>query len=53
MQPYATLLAIGAKSIETRSWKTPYRGLLAVHASQTIKREAATVAGMTIQHGQL
>jgi hypothetical protein len=39
MQPYATLLAIGVKSIETRSWKTPYRGLLAVHASQTIKRE--------------
>lgn len=32
-QPWATLMAIGAKSIETRSWSTPYRGLLAIHAS--------------------
>ena len=30
-QPWATLIAIGAKSIETRSWKTNYRGLLAIH----------------------
>jgi len=26
IQPYATLIAIGAKRIETRSWSTPYRG---------------------------
>jgi hypothetical protein len=32
-QPWATLIAIGAKSFETRSWKTPHRGLLAIHAS--------------------
>lgn len=32
-QPWATLMAIGVKSIETRSWTTPYRGLLAIHAS--------------------
>lgn len=31
-QPWATLVAIGAKRIETRSWPTKYRGPLAIHA---------------------
>lgn len=26
-------MALGAKHVETRSWTTPYRGLLAIHAS--------------------
>lgn len=33
-QPWATLVAIGAKTIETRSWGTSYRGPLAIHAAQ-------------------
>ena len=33
LQPWATLVAIGAKKIETRSWRTHYRGPLAIHAS--------------------
>lgn len=32
-QPWATLVAIGAKRIETRSWRTPYRGQLVIHAA--------------------
>lgn len=32
-QPYATLIATGAKRIETRSWQTRHRGWLAIHAS--------------------
>lgn len=32
-QPYASLVAIGAKRIETRSWATRYRGPLAIHAA--------------------
>ena len=32
-QPFATLVAIGAKKIETRSWATSYRGKLAIHAA--------------------
>lgn len=32
-QPWATLVAIGAKKIETRSWATSYRGPLAIHAA--------------------
>ena len=33
LQPWATLVVIGAKQIETRSWSTPYRGRILVHAS--------------------
>lgn len=33
-QPWATLVAIGAKKIETRSWNTQYRGPLAIHAAK-------------------
>jgi hypothetical protein len=33
-QPWATLVACGAKRIETRSWPTPYRGPLAIHAAK-------------------
>lgn len=36
-QPWATLVAIGAKEYETRSWKTSYRGPLAIHAALTTK----------------
>ena len=34
-EPYATLIANGDKLIETRSWKTNYRGELYIHASST------------------
>jgi hypothetical protein len=33
-QPWASLIAVGAKTIETRSWATPYRGPLAIHAAK-------------------
>jgi activating signal cointegrator 1 len=33
-QPWATLVVSGAKRIETRSWKTPRRGRIAIHASK-------------------
>src|SRR5690606_18387977 len=35
-QPWATLIAIGAKRFETRSWATKYRGPLAIHAAKKI-----------------
>lgn len=31
-QPWAALVKVGAKQIETRSWSTAYRGALAIHA---------------------
>ena len=36
-QPWATLVAIGAKQVETRSWATSYRGPLAIHAAKGLK----------------
>ena len=38
-QPWATLVALGAKKIETRSWSTSYRGPLAIHAAKRFTRE--------------
>lgn len=34
-EPCATLIKKGIKTIETRSWKTNYRGKLYIHASST------------------
>lgn len=34
IQPWATLLATGKKRLETRSWKTNYRGEILIHAGK-------------------
>jgi hypothetical protein len=33
-QPWASAIAVGAKRIETRHWKTDYRGPLLIHAAK-------------------
>jgi hypothetical protein len=33
-EPWASLVACGAKQYETRSWSTGYRGLIAIHAAK-------------------
>jgi hypothetical protein len=33
LQPWATLVVIGAKKVETRSWTSDHRGELLIHAS--------------------
>ena len=35
-QPWASLVVLGEKKIETRSWQTRYTGPLAIHASGTL-----------------
>lgn len=40
IQPWATLVALGEKQIETRSWRTDYRGQLGIHAGKRIDYEA-------------
>jgi activating signal cointegrator 1 len=35
-QPWATLVATGQKRIETRSWRTHYRGPIAIHAAKAL-----------------
>jgi hypothetical protein len=39
-QPWATLLAVGANRIETRSWPTNYRGPLAIHTAMAFPKYA-------------
>ncbi|RCX22873.1 ASCH domain-containing protein [Fontibacillus phaseoli] len=38
-QPWATLIALGEKKFETRSWATNYRGELAIHAGKKIDKK--------------
>lgn len=39
-QPWATLVAIGENTIETRSWSTSYRGPLAIHTAKAFPADA-------------
>ncbi len=39
-QPWASLVALGHKQIETRSWQTKYRGPIAIHAAKGYPRDA-------------
>ena len=41
-QPYAWLIVSGNKDIENRTWSTRHRGILIIHASQTVNNEALT-----------
>lgn len=43
-QPWATLVALGHKRVETRSWSTRYRGPIAIHAAKGFPREALAFA---------
>ncbi|MEK8215535.1 ASCH domain-containing protein [Paenibacillus sp. FSL L8-0463] len=40
IQPWATLIAVGEKRFETRSWATKHRGPIAIHAGKKINKEA-------------
>lgn len=42
-QPHATLVCIGAKHIETRSWGTSFRGRLAIHAAKGFPQRARSL----------
>ena len=60
-EPYATLIRDGVKRIETRSWKTNYRGELYIHASACkIPKEyrdnealMSIVGNRTMHYGQI
>ncbi|WP_200889613.1 DUF1643 domain-containing protein [Cohnella kolymensis] len=38
IQPWATLIALGEKRYETRSWDTRHRGAIAIHASKKVDK---------------
>jgi hypothetical protein len=45
-QPWAELILRGRKPYELRSWKTNYRGFLAIHAAAKINAEKARRLGL-------
>lgn len=50
-QPWASLIMVGAKGIETRSWATSYRGPILIHASASIgKMEQELCATEPFKH---
>jgi len=53
-QPWASLMAAGLKTIETRSWSTAYRGPLAIHAAKRpLTREEKSLFYIWACHGLL
>jgi len=45
-QPWAELIIQGRKTLELRTWTVKYRGPLAIHASQTVERDACLAHGL-------
>lgn len=43
-EPWASLVALGWKRCETRSWPTKYRGWLAIHAAKSIDLDMTELA---------
>ena len=52
-QPWASLVALGHKQVETRSWRTAYRGRLAIHAAEGFPASARLVAEQERALGRL
>lgn len=44
-QPWASLVALQEKKIETRSWLTAYRGELVIHAAKGFPRDCRELCG--------
>lgn len=51
-QPWATLVAIGAKHFETRDWRTNHTGILAITAGKTIPSELGGERGFRATCGE-
>lgn len=52
-QPYATAIVLGHKRHETRSWRTDYRGPLAIHAAKTFPAYARNFARTELTLGRM
>lgn len=53
-QPWASLIAFGEKEIETRSWRTKYRGPLLIHAGKSVDHDICKIHPFTdvlVNHG--
>lgn len=50
LQPWASLVIMGAKKIETRSWSTDYRGKLLIHAGKSKRGSLITASPLFLQY---
>ena len=51
--PWATLVALGHKRVETRSWRTQSRGPLAIHAAKGFPTSAYQFAQLERSSGRV
>lgn len=51
-QPWASAVALGYKRVETRSWRTTYRGPIAIHAAKGFPGYAKEFAGLEFAAGR-
>lgn len=52
-EPWASLVAIGAKRIETRGFATAYKGPLAIHAAKKLRPESCDIFDHVGAYGAL
>jgi len=55
-EPYASLIKDGIKTIETRSWRTKYRGPIYIHScmsKQQIKEEVGKLIKSELKYGYI
>src|SRR5690242_16834836 len=45
LQPWASLVVLGEKTLETRSWATRHRGPLLIHAGRSLPEENRLLCG--------
>jgi activating signal cointegrator 1 len=48
IQPWASLFILGESQFETRTWRTHYRGPLAIHTSKKMDKEVVAHPNMTL-----
>lgn len=54
IQPWASLFVLGETKYETRTWKTNYRGPLAIHTSKKVDRDSCShpnILELLAKHG--
>jgi hypothetical protein len=54
IQPWASLFVLGESAFETRTWKTNYRGPLAIHTSKKIDKQVCShpaIQALLKKHG--
>lgn len=52
IQPWASAIAFAGKDIENRSWRTHYRGPLAIHASGTLDQDDLRMLRRVVRGGK-